>query len=283
MIVTWGYRERGSVIERIDPTARIIAFICISFALIQVWDIRIIALFFIGAMALLRLSRITWQESRRFWLFMSLVVLVLTILTAVTGWQGSGVYSVEHPIWPNGFALFGRVFHPSLSIERMVFAVAQLTRILTLATLAILLIYTMHPARYGIAVRRLGVPDKFAFATDLAFRFVPTLAQEFETTLDAQKARGYELERKGGLLRQIRNMAPLVVPVTIGAIVNADETVDAMDLRAFGTGRRTWYEQLRYTRADYIVLIVAAAIFVTITALNIAGYGDFWLPAGWIR
>jgi energy-coupling factor transport system permease protein len=190
---------------------------------------------------------------------MSVVILVLTLFTALTGWQASGVYSVEHPIWPDGLRLFGRSFFPSLSIERAVFAVAQLLRIFALATFSMLVIYTTNPALFGVAVRRLGVPDKFAFATDLAFRFVPTLARDFGTTLDAQKARGYEL-------------------VTIGAIVDADEIVDAMDMRAFGTGPRTWLEELRYNRWDYAVIAVSVLIFGLITALNILGYGDFWLP-----
>lgn len=283
MIVTWGYRERGSSIERIDPRARIICFICVTFALIQIWDIRIILIFFLAALALLRLSRVTWRETRRFWIVMSVVILVLTTFTALTGWQASGVYTVEHPIWPAGLQILGRTFYPSLSIERAVFAVAQLMRIFALATFSMLVIYTTNPALFGVAVRRLGVPDKFAFATDLAFRFVPTLARDFGTTLDAQKARGYELERKGGLIRQIRNMAPLVVPVTIGAIVDADEIVDAMDMRAFGTGPRTWLEELRYERWDYVIIAVSALIFVLITALNILGYGNFWLPAVLLR
>ena len=279
MIVTWGYRKRGSVIERVDPRARIIAFICLTFALIQIWDIRIILLFFGGALALLRLSRVTWRETRRFWIVMSMVVLVLTLFTALTGWQGAGVYAVEHPIWPEGVRLLGHIFYPALSVERSVFAVAQLLRIFALATLSMLLIYTTNPGHFGVAVRRLGVPDKFAFATDLAFRFVPTLARDFSTTLDAQKARGYELERKGGLLRQIRNIAPLVVPVTINAIVDADEIVDAMDMRAFGTGPRTWSEQFRYQSWDYALIAASALIFLAITMLNLLGYGDFWLPA----
>ncbi|HEX6293237.1 MAG TPA: energy-coupling factor transporter transmembrane component T [Herpetosiphonaceae bacterium] len=278
MIVTWGYRKRGSAIERLDPRTRILGFIGLTFALIQIWDLRIILIFFVGTLALLWLSRLTWRETRRFWIVMSIVVLILTLFTALTGWQGAGVYAVERPIWPQGLTLLGYTFYPSLSIERSVFAVAQLLRIFTLATLSILVIYTTNPGHFGVAVRRLGVPDKFAFATDLAFRFVPTLARDFSTTLDAQKARGYELERKGGLLRQIRNMAPLVVPVTINAIVGADEIVDAMDLRAFGTGPRTWTEPLRYRWWDYAVIAAAALIFVSITTLNLLGYGNFWLP-----
>jgi energy-coupling factor transport system permease protein len=279
MVVSWSYRVRGSLLERLDPRTRIICFLCLVFALIQIWDIRLILLFGASTLALLRLSRVTWRETRRFWLVIGLVALVLTLLTALTGWQGAGVYATEQVIWPQGIVLFGRRLYPSLSVERSVFAVAQLVRIFTLATLSMLLIATTNPAHFGVAIRRLGVPDKFAFATDLAFRFVPTLARDFGTTLDAQKARGYELERKGGLLRQLRNIAPLIVPVTIGAIVDADEIVDAMDLRAFGAGPRTWIEPLRYRQIDYLILTVGVLIFAVVTALNILGYGNFWLPS----
>ena len=55
---------------------------------------------------------------------------------------------------------------------------------------------------------------------ELAFRYVPTLARDFSVTLDAQKARGYEIERvEGGLLTQVRKIAPLIIPVTIGSIL----------------------------------------------------------------
>jgi energy-coupling factor transport system permease protein len=128
-------------------------------------------------------------------------------------------------------------------------------------------------------MRRLGIPDNFAFATDLAIRFIPSLGQDFQKTLDAQRARGYELERVGGgLVRQVRNMVPLMIPLIIGTVVRSEEIVDAMDMRAFGTGPRSWLESLHYRPLDYAVLAFSITVLATSTVLNIAGYGNFWVP-----
>ncbi|WP_369294164.1 energy-coupling factor transporter transmembrane component T, partial [Klebsiella pneumoniae] len=79
---------------------------------------------------------------------------------------------------------------------------------------------------------------------------MPTLGRDFSITLDSQRARGYEVEKlSGGIVAQIRRLAPLVVPVTINAIIGAEDIIDAMDLRAFGVGPRTWVHELHYRRA----------------------------------
>jgi energy-coupling factor transport system permease protein len=123
------------------------------------------------------------------------------------------------------------------------------------------------------------MPDKFAFASDLAFRFVPSLANDFAITVDAQKARGYELERvPGGVLGRARRMAPLMVPVTISAISNADEVIDALDLRGFATGPRTWYEELVETRGDRVLIGVGLGILAAAVAARLLGYGGLWVP-----
>src|SRR6185503_9315941 len=119
----------------------------------------------------------------------------------------------------------------TISSERLAFAISQFVRLVSMVLLVSVFPYTIHPARYGVTFKGLGMSDKFAVATDLAFRFVPSLTQDFATTMDAQKARGYELERAGGLIRALRNLAPLLVPVTIGAILKGEELIDAMDLR----------------------------------------------------
>ena len=73
---------------------------------------------------------------------------------------------------------------------------------------------------------------------DLTIRFIPTLAAEFAETIDAQRVRGYDpTARKGGPISRLRRMAPIFVPVTVGSIAGAEDTIDAMDLRAFGVGQ----------------------------------------------
>jgi energy-coupling factor transport system permease protein len=70
------------------------------------------------------------------------------------------------------------------------------------------------------------------------------------------------------------------------AIVGAEDTIDAMDLRAFGTGRRTWLRELRFDRTDRIVVGVAVGILVLVTIAGFAGFARLWVfpfllgPAG---
>jgi energy-coupling factor transport system permease protein len=166
-----------------------------------------------------------------------------------------------------------------ITAEKTIFALSQLARMVAITTMAITIPYTVDPSLYGVTFRKLGLPDKFAYAMDLAFRFVPTLGRDFSITLDAQRARGYEVEKlSGGIVAQIRRLAPLLVPVTINAIVEAEDIIDAMDLRAFGVGPRTWVRQLTYRRADKVLIAASALIFVVSTGLAFMGIGKLWVP-----
>ena len=75
----------------------------------------------------------------------------------------------------------------------------------------------------------------------------------------------------------MRKLGPLLVPVTVNAIVGAEDTIDAMDLRGFGTGKRTWIRELAYGRVDWTVLAGAVALLVTITALSLTGHTALWV------
>jgi len=281
MLVSWRYRERNTIIQRLDPRTRIIFMLCGMFSIIQFWDLRFVLFFFVLAVGQLVLARLSWQETRRFWLVIIIIITVLSLATALTGRGGLNVYTEDYPypLWQGQLQLLGSTLTITLSVERFTFLITQITRFFSFAALAVPIPFTIHPARYGISFRRLGVPDKFAFATDLAFRFIPSLGQDFQMTLDAQRARGYELERSGaGLIQQVRNMAPLLIPLIVGSIIRSEEIIDAMDLRGFGTQRRTWLEELRYTLLDYGVLIFSVGLLIGSTVLNLMGIGDFWVP-----
>ena len=73
-------------------------------------------------------------------------------------------------------------------------------------------------------------------------------------------------------------LTPLLVPVTINAIVGAEGIMDAMDLRAFGAGPRTWVHQLTYRRADKALIAAGALLFVGSTVLAFMDVGDLWVP-----
>jgi len=288
MLIAWRYRERDTIIQRLDPRARIIFMLAMLFSIIQFWDLRLMLLFLGVAVLQYALARLTWRETRRVWILISIIIVFMTILTFLTGRGGVDyAYHEEHLIHRLGPLSLPIVrWHISLDItaEKTIFALSQLARMYAITIMAITIPYTVNPSLYGVTFRGLGLPDKFAYAMDLAFRFVPTLGRDFTVTLDSQRARGYEVEKlSGGLVAQIRRLAPLLVPVTINAIVGAEDIVDAMDLRAFGVGPRTWVHRLTYRRADYLLIAASVLLFVASTALAFLGLGRLWVPAVLLR
>ncbi|MDX1600452.1 MAG: energy-coupling factor transporter transmembrane component T [Anaerolineales bacterium] len=282
MLVSWRYREdRDSIIQAFDPTAWLIFYACFIVSTLFFWDLRILVLFLAVALLVVFRSGVTWQESKRAWIFIGGFITFFAFLTFLTGRGGVEVYDQEHTIrtLQAPFSLFGWQPSVDVTVERMMFALSQMARVFSLASMTILIPYSLNPAHYGIAFRRLGLPDKIAYAMDLTMRFIPTFGRDFQLTLDAQKARGYELEKlEGGLIAQVRKLAPLVVPVTIHALVGSEDIIDAMDLRAFGTRPRTWLINLQYGTRDYILMGSGAAIFLISIALSLFGVGDFWVP-----
>ena len=279
MLATWSYKERDTVIQRLDPRARIVFATCLLLATVLIWDLRLLLVPLALALAQLALARLTWRETRRFWLAISFFMVFLTLLTLLTGRGGVDVYRVEHPI---GQAhIFGLAV--TISAERLAFAAAQLVRLFTMAALPIVLLFTIHPASYGVAFRRLGMPDNIAFALDLAVRFVPSLAGDFTTTLDAQRARGYELERAGGLLKAIRNLAPLIIPITISSILKGEDVIDAMNLHAFATAPRTWSQELRYRARDIALIALGVGLLVAAIILAVLHLNGLWVPVWLLR
>jgi len=148
-----------------------------------------------------------------------------------------------------------------------------------MAAVGLPIAYAIAPGDIGPAFARLGVPYKFAYGMELTFRFVPSLAGDLQTTIDAQRVRGYEWEKRGRTpIGKLTRTIPMLTPVTINAIVGAEDTIDAMDLRGFGTQPRTWLRQLAFDRTDRLVLAGFVLLLAAVTFLSFTGRTDLWIP-----
>jgi len=287
MLVAWRYRKReNSFIQSFDPRAWIIFYVCCFVATLSSWDVRVLLPFFAIAFFVLFTSGVKWQEMRRAFLFIVTFVLFFAVLTFLTGRGGMEHFKQEHLIreFRAPFSILGWTPALKVTVERAFFAFTQMVRVSSVAVMTILIPYSLNPAHYGITFRGLGIPDKFAYAMDLTMRFVPTFGRDFQLTMDAQRARGYELEKiSGGLIAQVRKLAPIFVPVTIHAIISSEDIIDAMDLRAFGVGPRTWLEVLTYQTRDRILIAVGVLILITSILLGFMGFGKFWVPESLIQ
>jgi energy-coupling factor transport system permease protein len=279
MLVTWKYRPRNTFIQRLDPRTRLLFFFCVIFGLTlpDIWDYRAILALFAMSLTLYLLARIEWKDVRRVWLFIFILVFAIVGLNALLSGRG-GPASVTNVFSPVVFNVLG----VDITVSKIWFALTQVTRMMTMTLLAIPIPYTIDPNIYGTAFRKLGASDKVSFTMDLAFRFLPTFARDFTITMDAQRARGYEMEKlKGGVAARLRRLAPLIIPVVMQSTVTGEEVIDAMDLRAFGTNPRTWIknEDLKYKGWDYFMLGLGLAIFIGGFVLRfVFDIGDFFVP-----
>jgi energy-coupling factor transport system permease protein len=287
MLVTWKYRPRNTFIQSLDPRTRLIFMFCIVFALTipEIWDYRIVFPLFVLSLTLFFMARIEWDDVKRPLLYIFILVVFIVGLNGLLSGRGgpSSVTDPDSPIWfqvPLVIPGTDWGWMVPVTVSKAWFAISQIVRMLTMAFLAIPIPFTMDPNIYGTAFKRMGASDRVSFTMDLAFRFVPTFARDLMITMDAQRARGYEMDKlKGGLVARIQKLAPLIIPVTMQSTVTGEEVIDAMDLRAFGTAPRTWLKDLHYVPRDYAMIGLGLAIFIFCCVLKWGfGIGGFFVP-----
>ena len=155
-------------------------------------------------------------------------------------------------------------------------AIAMMLRISLLIMGTFLLTYTTSPIRLtdGLEdllgpLKKLGVPvHELAMMMSIALRFIPTLIEETDKIMSAQRARGADFE-SGNLLQRAKALIPLLVPLFVSAFRRADELATAMECRCYHGGEgRTKLHVLRYETRDYLTLAFYAALCAAMIALK---------------
>ena len=155
-------------------------------------------------------------------------------------------------------------------------AVFMVIRIMLLIMGTFLLTYTTSPIRLTDALeqlmgglKRFHVPvHELSMMMSIALRFIPTLIEETDKIMSAQKARGADFE-SGGLVQKAKALVPILVPLFISAFRRADELATAMECRCYHGGEgRTKLQVLRYERRDYAALILGAAVCALVIVLR---------------
>ena len=149
-------------------------------------------------------------------------------------------------------------------------------RIMLLIMGTFLLTYTTSPIRLTDGLESLLSPLKkiklpvheLAMMMSIALRFIPTLIEETDKIMSAQKARGADFE-SGNLFQRAKALIPLLVPLFISAFRRADELATAMECRCYHGGEgRTKLNVLRYEARDYLVLAAYLALAIGIIVLD---------------
>ncbi|HEX7225899.1 MAG TPA: energy-coupling factor transporter transmembrane component T [Candidatus Limnocylindria bacterium] len=274
MRAAFPYLGRGSWLARRDPRVLILVAAVFVIAVIQLRDARHLAVTLALALGYYAAAGIPWKAVRVQWAYLLFVIFLFSLFnTLISGGRTGGFAESETHV-----LLRIPPFGAEISAEGLSLMLSQMLRFACIAAVSFPVAFCIAPGDFGVALRRLGLGDRIAVMIDLTIRFIPTLANEFSETIDAQRVRGYDPAAKGGNpVTRLRRAAPIFVPVTVGSIAGAEDTIDAMDLRGFGVGPRTWSRRLRFDRLDWAVVVGVVAFAVTAFTLGLTGNSQHYL------
>ena len=201
-------------------------------------------------------------------------VVVIILFTAVLNL----FLSTGDPLWQWKFL--------KITKEGIETAVFMSVRILCMIAGTSLLTYTTSPIALTDGIERLLSPLKkiklpvheLAMMMTIALRFIPTLIEETDKIMSAQKARGADLE-SGGVMQRAKALLPILIPLFVSAFRRADELALAMECRCYHGGEgRTRMKQMHLSGRDVVSGVITAAVFAGVILLN--KYVNF-LPTIW--
>jgi energy-coupling factor transport system permease protein len=241
------FRRVSSPIHNLDPRIKFV-YACIIFVIaILFWELLPLIVLFLMQIPFVIVARVKreWVRSMKGAAFLASIIFLVNF-----------IYS----FLSSGY----RVTLPALE-----YASAMTLRFVVLVESFSIFFLTTSPDHLGLALEQSHVPYEFCFAFTTAVRFVPVLAEEAQTIMDAQKARGLELE-KGNFLKRVRNYIPILIPLIVSAIRRSLELAEAMESRAWGaTKKRTNLYVLKLRKGDYLFMLLTIGILVTAIFIRI--------------
>ena len=264
--ITFGqYVETRSPIHRADPRAKILLLI-LAIVFIFVCKNLFSLLFSVAFVFLIvMISRVPLKM----YLKNLKAVLPIIIFTALINmFYGEETSTVLLSFW-----------RLSITTDGLYKAFFMATRIILLIIISSSLTYTTTPNDLTDAIENLLSPLKFlglksavhtlALMMTIALRFIPTLVEEAEKIMNAQKARGADLE-SGSLKERIKALIPILIPLLISSVRRAYELAEAMECRCYNGGEgKTRMKQLKFSSVDVYVSLITFVFCCGVIFLNI--------------
>ena len=255
------YFPGDSLIHRLDPRAKILLFIAYIVLIFCTFNYAALALTAGFAVLFIALSRI----SPKFYFKSMKIVIFIVIFTSLLNL----FYGAGDPIWQ--WWVLRLTWN---GINRAVFVTV---RIISLILASSCLTFTTSPTEFTDAVERLMKPlaklrfpvHEVAMMMSLALRFVPTLLEETDKIMQAQKARGADLE-SGGFVKRVKSLIPILIPLFVSAFRRAYDIATAMECRCYrGGAGRTRMKSIRLQSRDLASFAVTALITCGVIICNI--------------
>ena len=255
------YFPGTSVIHRLDPRTKLLGVILyiVALFLAKSWiSYGVVLCFLIFAISVSKIPPKSIVSGMK----------PLVIILVFTG--------ILNLFYSDGGVVLVKLWKLTITTEGLKRAVLMTSRILMLISGTFLLTYTTSPISLtdGLEsllgpLKKLHVPvHELSMMMCIALRFIPTLIEETDKIMSAQKARGADFE-SGSLTDRAKALIPILVPLFISAFRRADELATAMECRCYQGGEgRTKMKQLHYHREDFLSYCAGAVLLVAVIVLK---------------
>ena len=255
------YFPGDSIVHRLDPRTKIILVVVYIVALFTAKFVFSYGIVMAVLLTCILLSKVGFKA-----IFKGMkAVFIIIVITAILNlfYNSTGTLLVH--FWRFNIYTGG---------VRM--AIMMVLRIMMLISGTFLLTYTTSPIQLTDGIESLLGPLKklhlpiheLAMMMSIALRFIPTLIEETDKIMSAQKARGADFE-SGNLIQKARALMPLLVPLFVSAFRRADELATAMECRCYhGDSGRTRMNQLTYAPRDGVALVLGAVVLAAVLVLR---------------
>lgn len=259
----------NSVMHRLDPRMKIIIAIAYIVASFLCKNVISFALLLVSALALILLSRIPVKivlKSIKAIIFIMVFTAILNVFWTkgdanelLLSWKFIQIYT-------------SGLYNAAFIVVRIIAMIIGTSIFLTYTTTPIQLTDALEQLLSPLKVFRVPVHE-FAMMMTIALRFIPTIVEETEKIMSAQKARGADFTN-GSLAKRAKALIPILIPLFISAFRRAGELATAMTCRCYRGGQgRTKLNVLKFSWRDVVALVLMAAFIAGIVLLNIFAPG----------
>ncbi len=264
--ITFGqYFDTKSPIHKADPRVKMVLLILIIVFIFLAKNFFSLMLSLVFVFSVILVSKV---NLKMYFKNLKAILPIIIFTTLINMFYGSQESEVLISFWKLSITYDGlyRAFFMSMRIVLLIMVSSSLT-------------YTTTPNDLTDAIEHLLSPLKFiglknavhtlALMMTIALRFIPTLVEEAEKIMNAQKARGADLEN-GNLKERIKALIPILIPLLISSVRRAYELAEAMECRCYNGGEgKTRMKQLKVSQVDFYVVGVAIVFCCGVILLNI--------------
>lgn len=260
--VTLGqYFPGNSVIHKMDSRMKIILLVFFIVFIFLTKNYYSLALMAVGVLGILLLTKV---PSKQYFKSIKAIVYIVVFTSLLNLFYGVG-----EPLWQWHFL--------KITLSGINTAIFVAVRIISLVLISSVLTYTTSPTDLTDGIERLLKPlgvfhikvHEIAMMMTIALRFIPTLLEETDKIISAQKARGADFE-SGSFANRVKALIPILVPLFVSAFRRAYDLAMAMESRCYhGGDGRTRMKVIKYSKYDFIALAVLGVFFIGVIVCNL--------------